>query len=285
MKKVNCIFIDKEGKTELWQGKEVIFEEDIYNNSGIVKPEVVGFIRYFIMEDYVEMRQIFVHPDFREKGLGTQLIKELMAVTRSEGKNKIQVVAGATDTDIFGQFLLGMKFKRIKPKIWELSCPPKITFDSIWQKVQTYIEMNREEGRKLFVIASRFGENAVAVEIGTYRGGSAEIIAAALDGMVYTIDKTPQNYANFFENIQFIQGDSKEISETFDKEIDMLFIDGSHEYEEVQKDIASWTPKVKEGGRICFHDFGSHPGVTRAVIEALEKRIGIPNHSLLTIIK
>lgn len=47
---------------------------------------------------------------------------------------------------------------------------------------------------------------------------------------------------------------------------DAVFIDGSHKYEQVCKDIDAWLPKVKEGGILCGHDIDEY-GVARAVAE------------------
>src|SRR5262249_8068306 len=50
--------------------------------------------------------------------------------------------------------------------------------------------------------------------------------------------------------------------------IDFIFIDGDHSYDACKADIAAWTPFVKRGGVIAFHDFGSRAdGVTRAIFE------------------
>jgi predicted O-methyltransferase YrrM len=50
----------------------------------------------------------------------------------------------------------------------------------------------------------------------------------------------------------------------------LLFVDGSHDYEEVKADIEAWLPRVIPGGVIVFDDyFGTKPtwGVRRAVDE------------------
>lgn len=53
-----------------------------------------------------------------------------------------------------------------------------------------------------------------------------------------------------------------------DKLIDFLFIDASHEYEQVKRDILNWGKFVRPGGIICGHDYSHfYPGVKRAVHE------------------
>lgn len=50
--------------------------------------------------------------------------------------------------------------------------------------------------------------------------------------------------------------------------VDLLFVDAGHSYEECLADILAWIPYLKAGGMICGHDY-SHvfPGVKRAVHE------------------
>ena len=40
-----------------------------------------------------------------------------------------------------------------------------------------------------------------------------------------------------------------------DHSLDMVFIDGAHDYESVMTDILSWLPKIKKNGLICGHDY------------------------------
>ena len=51
-----------------------------------------------------------------------------------------------------------------------------------------------------------------------------------------------------------------------DKSLDLVYIDGDHTYEGVVKDLASWFPKVRQGGIICGDDIG-WPEVKKAVDE------------------
>jgi hypothetical protein len=52
-----------------------------------------------------------------------------------------------------------------------------------------------------------------------------------------------------------------------DATFDLLFIDASHLYEDVKKDIENWECKVKKSGTISGHDYGNWEGVGRAVNE------------------
>jgi hypothetical protein len=51
--------------------------------------------------------------------------------------------------------------------------------------------------------------------------------------------------------------------------IDLLFIDGSHVYEDVRRDYEDWAPKVRAGGCIAFHDSWHMTGPHRATAEIL----------------
>lgn len=54
-----------------------------------------------------------------------------------------------------------------------------------------------------------------------------------------------------------------------DNSIDFIYIDGSHEYDDLKADILAWGPKVKNGGIIAGDDYGVgvHPDVKRVVDE------------------
>ncbi len=49
-----------------------------------------------------------------------------------------------------------------------------------------------------------------------------------------------------------------------------LFLDASHDYKSVHKDLVAWIPKIAKGGRIGGHDYNeTWPGVKKAVKELL----------------
>ncbi|CAK8986749.1 unnamed protein product [Durusdinium trenchii] len=50
--------------------------------------------------------------------------------------------------------------------------------------------------------------------------------------------------------------------------LDLVFIDGAHDYDSVSQDLKAWWPKIRPGGVMAGHDFSmSFPGLMRAVLE------------------
>jgi predicted O-methyltransferase YrrM len=69
------------------------------------------------------------------------------------------------------------------------------------------------------------------------------------------------------ERIHILKGLSWDVaSAVTDHSLDFAFIDASHDYESVKKDLTAWYPKIKFGGIICGHDIHSE-GVVQAVTE------------------
>jgi len=60
----------------------------------------------------------------------------------------------------------------------------------------------------------------------------------------------------------FVHGDADEFAALWTIPIDLLFIDGHHDYESVRKNTLQWEPFVKPKGIILFHDY-DHPDTKR----------------------
>jgi hypothetical protein len=79
-------------------------------------------------------------------------------------------------------------------------------------------------------------------------------------------------------SVTWIEDFSRRAAETWDREIDMLFIDGDHELPGVRDDWEAWTPWVREGGIVALHDsnpaapwIGANYGPVQVVREALRR--------------
>jgi predicted O-methyltransferase YrrM len=57
------------------------------------------------------------------------------------------------------------------------------------------------------------------------------------------------------------------------REIDLLFIDGDHSYEGVSQDWKMYSPLVKKGGLVAFHDICFHPAVPHCQVDKFWKKL------------
>jgi len=74
-----------------------------------------------------------------------------------------------------------------------------------------------------------------------------------------------RKYSN---KIIFIRKSSESAVNDIPNNLDFVYIDGSHEYKFVKKDIELYYDKIKSGGLIGGHDFwADHIGVCKAVLE------------------
>ena len=132
------------------------------------------------------------------------------------------------------------------------------------------------------------------VEVGAWMGRSTMTLANHTAGIVYAVDhwrgsiehqsglaNKPQEwlYEEFHRNLEKhiesgkvvpVPVSSVEAAYRFARVLkaplfDMVFIDASHDYENVKADIESWRPLVR--GMLCGHDAG-HPPVMQATHEA-----------------
>lgn len=155
------------------------------------------------------------------------------------------------------------------------------------------------EFESLFDIETRFlcaiplGIKAEKIfEIGTYLGRTTVNLAYNIgeDARIYTLDLPKQLFSSF-QNTPFEAGkhikEHKEIankvtqlfgdSRTFDfspyyNQIDLMFIDGDHRYENVLNDGKIALKCVKNGGFIIWHDFSyKWLGSSKAIIEICER--------------
>jgi predicted O-methyltransferase YrrM len=135
----------------------------------------------------------------------------------------------------------------------------------------------RSEIAQLLELAVRRGPPAAVLEVGTASGGTLFLLTRAADpgAIVATIDITSperavmyRTFARDQQRVEMIHADSHDpgtrdrVERLFGhRQIDLLFIDGDHSYEGVRRDFELYSPLVREGGMIAFHDIVPGPPV------------------------
>ena len=147
-------------------------------------------------------------------------------------------------------------------------------------------------------MVSDANENSHFVEVGVWKGRSAAFMAVEIinskkdikfdcvdtwEGSVehkeFDVVINKELYKLFIDNIEPVKNVINPIKLPSldavnlynDESLDFIFIDASHEYEDVKNDIISWLPKLKNGGILAGHDYEIFDGVTRAVNELFKK--------------
>ncbi len=122
-------------------------------------------------------------------------------------------------------------------------------------------------------------------ELGSWKGRSTYALCGSCKGNVYAVDHwqgsplEQQNYhaqavkssvfpeflnnVGHFENLRIVKRPTIAAAEEV-PEVDMVFVDAAHNYNDVLADLRAWTPKARK--LICGHDY-NYPGVIQATRE------------------
>jgi len=156
--------------------------------------------------------------------------------------------------------------------------------------------LSEGQARRLFERAAAVPPAGRIVEIGSYRGRSAIVMARAAAGAeVVAIDphagndRGPQEIHGsssegeadnlaFRENlaragvtdaVRHVRQPSQDALGAVEGPIDLLYVDGAHRLRPAKDDIARWGARVRPGGSMLVHDSFSSIGVTLALLRLL----------------
>ena len=152
--------------------------------------------------------------------------------------------------------------------------------------------LSDKEGELLYTLAKNCKGRGVIVEIGSWKGKSTIWLGKGSKAgnriKIYAIDPhtgSPElkkmygkirSFEEFKDNIKNMEVDdivvpiiktSEAAAKNFDEPVELIFIDGSHEYEIVKLDFELWFPKLINGGIMAFHDTNIPDNGPRKVIE------------------
>lgn len=154
--------------------------------------------------------------------------------------------------------------------------------------------MTRAQAGRLWDCASALPAGAQIVEIGSFHGRSAIVLAsAAPDGVAITtidphagndrgpqeiegfVDEAESDHQQFLANlaacgvdgrINHLRQFSDEAHDGVTGTVDLLYIDGAHRFAPARADLVSWGNRVTPGGTMVVHDSFSSIGVTLALL-------------------
>jgi len=140
-------------------------------------------------------------------------------------------------------------------------------------------------------IGSWQGKSTVYLGNGSKEGGKVKIYA--IDPHTGSLEHQKNNekiwtFEEFKKNIKNAAVDdivvplietSAEIANNFNQSVELIFIDGNHEYKFVKLDFDLWFPKVSNNGTMVFHDTVGWLGPKKVVTEFIYKSRYFKNNS------
>jgi predicted O-methyltransferase YrrM len=153
--------------------------------------------------------------------------------------------------------------------------------------------MTDAQAARLWAAAARAPAGGRIAEIGSYRGRSSIVLAAAAGANVEVVaidphagnDRGPRQWTGtadegeadhraFLDNLEragvagrvrHVRRPSQEALGEVEGGLDVLYVDGAHAYGPASADLARWGARVRLGGTLLVHDAFSSVGVTLAL--------------------
>lgn len=145
--------------------------------------------------------------------------------------------------------------------------------------------MTREQARLLWDSTLRLGPGALVVEIGSHQGRSTTVLGSAarrvgatvvavdpfVEGRLFGGSPTRRRFeatirrAGLDDVVELVADYSTRQRPGWDRPIDLLYVDGKHDYWTCSDDLR-WAAHLPPGGQVLVHDSFSSIGVTSSLL-------------------
>ena len=163
------------------------------------------------------------------------------------------------------------------------------TFDETWEVVSSFKGWcTRDQAKSLWDAASRLGDKPSVLEIGSHQGKSTVVLARAVQdkgGTVHAVDPFVEGKLfggkrtrDVFEEhvasggvtdvVELHADYSGVLRPQWTEPIDLLYVDGQHDYWTVVDDL-KWGVHLPPGGELLVHDAFSSIGVTLGLLRVV----------------
>jgi predicted O-methyltransferase YrrM len=162
--------------------------------------------------------------------------------------------------------------------------------------------MSDDQAARLWARAQAVPPGGRVVEIGSFHGRSAIVLASAAPESAEVVaidphagnDRGPRQWTGtedegeadhrtFLANlaraevghrVRHVRARSQDALDAVDGPIDLLYVDGAHGYGPASEDLRRWGARVAPGGTLLVHDSWSSVGVTLALLRVLAPDAG-----------
>lgn len=158
-------------------------------------------------------------------------------------------------------------------------------FDDVWAGASAIKGwLTEDQARRLWSEAVGLDDGATILEIGSHQGRSTVVLASAVQGRGTVVAVDPFVEGRLFggqptrstfeanlatygvsDTVRLVPAYSTRLRPTWEEPIDLLYVDGKHDYWTCSDDLC-WAEHLADGGTVLVHDAFSSIGVTLALL-------------------